>query len=67
MNTNDATFSNRVNVTGSEINGAVIARIRTAVAYECSTDEIVDMIGATSTCPTRWVAFMAEAIRSGRA
>jgi hypothetical protein len=51
---------------GIEINAVVIDRIATLVAYECSDDEIVGRIESTPTTPTRWVTFMARAIRDGR-
>jgi hypothetical protein len=55
-----------VSVRGPEINREVIERIATMVAYELSTQEIVRQIMSTPTCPSRWVAFMANAIRDGR-
>lgn len=54
------------NVRGPEINREVIERIATMVAYELSTQEIVRQIMPTPTCPSRWIAFMANAIRDGR-
>lgn len=59
-------LSEPVSVRGPEINREVILRIATCVAYELSTEEIVRRIAATPTCPARWIAFMANAIRAGR-
>lgn len=55
-----------VSVRGPEINREVIERIATCVAYELSTEEIVRRIVPSPTCPSRWIAFMANAIRDGR-
>ena len=55
-----------VSVIGPEINREVIERIATMVAYELPTREIVRQIMATPTCPSRWIAFIANAIRDGR-
>jgi hypothetical protein len=57
---------NTVDITSGEINAEVIARIATCVAYEIPTEEIVRRITPTETCPSRWVAFMANSIRAGR-
>lgn len=61
-----STFTNTVSVKGDEINEAIIARIRTMVAYEMDTADIVAEIPETATCPARWVAFVAENIRNGK-
>lgn len=51
---------------GEEANGRVIARIATMVAYDMTDEEIVSTVEVTVHTPTRWVAFMAKAIRTGR-
>lgn len=49
----------------AEINEAVIARIRTMVAYEMTDEEIVAEIEETPVVSKRWVAWVAKGIRNG--
>lgn len=49
-----------------EMNADVIARIRNLVSYDVSTARIVELIPTSVRVTERWVAFVAEMIRTGR-
>ena len=55
-----------VSVSGDEINAPVIDRIRTALGYGATVEEIVAAVPTTETVTTRWVRFVARMIETGR-
>jgi hypothetical protein len=43
----------------TEINGGIVARIRTMVGYGATVEDVVRAIGESGSITTRWVRFVA--------